>query len=231
MLTLGDEQYVEGRLQNFRTQYGPTWGRELSITHPAPGNHEFKSGGDGFYTYFGAAAGSPSHPYYSFDVGSWHIIALNSECGFVTGGCGAGSPQEKWLKADLASHHNRCVLAFWHQPRFSSGGHGNNKAYQPFWQDLYAAHADIVLNGHDHHYERFAPQTPNGVAAKNGIREFVVGTGGKNLRGFPTIRANSQVRSMTFGVLLLKLHPTSYDWQFVPVKGSKFTDSGHSSCH
>jgi len=230
VLTLGDEQYVKGRLKNFLSQYGPTWGRVLSITHPAPGNHEYQSGGDGFYQYFGVAAGSPQHTYYSFDVGAWHIIALNSECAFA-GGCGKDSPQETWLRADLQAHSARCTLAFWHQPRFSSGGHGNDTAYQVFWQDLNAAGADIVLNGHDHDYERFAPQTPTGAAAANGIREFVVGTGGKNLRQFHDPRPNSEVRSSTFGVLELTLHANGYDWSFVPIAGSSFTDSGHAACH
>jgi hypothetical protein len=230
VLTLGDEQYVEGRLKNFQTQYGPTWGRLLSITHPAPGNHEYKTGGDGFFQYFGAAAGDPRHPYYSFEVGAWHLIALDSECDYA-GGCAKGSPQERWLRRDLHAHPNRCTLAFWHQPRFSSGGHGNNVQYQAFWNDLYAAGAEVVLNGHDHDYERFAPQTPSGLAAADGIREFVVGTGGKNLRPLHAAKPNSEVSSATFGVLELSLHPDSYDWQFIPITGSSFTDRGHSRCH
>jgi hypothetical protein len=230
VLTLGDEQYVEGRLKNFQTQYGPSWGRLLSITHPAPGNHEYKSGGDGFYQYFGAAAGDPAHPYYSFDIGAWHLLALDSECEFA-GGCGKGSPQELWLRNDLRAHPARCTLAFWHQPRFSSGGHGNNVRYQVFWTDLYSAGAELVLNGHDHDYERFAPQTPSGIAAADGIREFVVGTGGKNLRPLHAAKPNSQSRSDTFGVLKLTLHSDGYDWQFVPIAGSSFTDSGHGQCH
>jgi hypothetical protein len=231
VLTLGDEQYVEGRLKSFETMYGPTWGRFLSITHPGPGNHEYQSGGAGFYQYFGKAAGAPNHSYYSFDVGSWHIISLNSECSFA-GGCGAGSPQERWLVADLAAHHNRCTLAFWHEPRFSSGLHGDNTVYDQFWIDLYSAGADVVLSGHDHDYERFGPQNPSGQADPlRGIREFVVGTGGKNLRPFDQIRANSQVRSDTFGVLELTLHSESYGWRFVPIKGSSFTDAGSATCH
>lgn len=232
VLTLGDEQYDEGRIDGFRKVYAPTWGRLLKITHPAPGNHEYSSGGDGYYQYFGKAAGSPLQPYYSFDLGSWHIVALNSECA-AAGGCGHGSRQERWLVADLAAHPNRCTLAFWHAPRFSSGGHGSDAAYSPFWDDLYQAGAEIVLNGHDHSYERFAPQTPSAKAApERGIREFVVGTGGKNLRPFHTPRANSQVRNAaSFGVMLLTLHQDSYDWRFVPIKGSSFTDSGHGTCH
>ncbi len=230
VLTLGDEQYVQGRLKNFQTQYGPTWGRVLSITHPAPGNHEYQSGGDGFFQYFGAAAGDPRHPYYSFEVGAWHVIALDSECASA-GGCDKGSAQERWLRSDLRAHPTPCTLAFWHQPRFSSGGHGSDVAYQAFWEDLYAAGADLVLNGHDHDYERFAPQTPNGEAAANGIREFVVGTGGKNLRALHAPKANSEVGAAAFGVLELTLHPSAYDWRFVPIPGSNFTDRGHTECH
>ena len=230
VLTLGDEQYVVGRLKNFRLVYGPTWGRVLSITRPSPGNHEYKSGGDGFYKYFGDAAGDPDQPYYSFDLGTWHLIALNSECSFV-GGCGRGSPQERWLQADLRDHDSMCTLAFWHQPRFSSGGHGNNSDYDQFWQDLYAAGVDVVLNGHDHDYERFAPQSPQANPDPNGIREFVVGTGGKNLQPFRTPRANSEVRASTFGVLEMQLDDTAYSWAFVPIAGSTFTDSGTTSCH
>ncbi|MEO7261618.1 MAG: metallophosphoesterase [Jatrophihabitantaceae bacterium] len=229
VLTLGDEQYVEGRLKNFQTEYGPTWGRVLSITHPAPGNHEYQSGGDGFFQYFGAAAGDPRHPYYSFEVGAWHVIALNSECPSA-GGCGKGSAQERWLRSDLRAHPTRCTLAFWHIPRFSSGGHGDNVTYQTFWDDLHAAGADLILNGHDHNYERFAPQTPSGAPAADGIREFVVGTGGKNLLRLHAPKANSEVRSATFGVLELTLHPGGYDWEFVPIAAG-FTDRGHTECH
>lgn len=229
VLTLGDEQYVEGRLKNFQTQYGPTWGRVLPITHPAPGNHEYKSGGDGFFQYFGAAAGDPLRSYYSFEVGDWHVIALNSECASA-GGCGKGTAQERWLRSDLRAHPTLCTLAFWHQPRFSSGGHGDNAAYQTFWEDLQAAGAELVLNGHDHDYERFAPQTPGRAPAADGIREFVVGTGGKNLRAPGAPKANSEVRAATFGVLELTLRSDSYDWEFVPIAGS-FTDRGHTRCH
>jgi hypothetical protein len=229
VLTLGDEQYVEGRLSAFRKSYAPTWGRRLSITHPAPGNHEHLSGGGGFYAYFGKAAGSPSHPYYSFDIGAWHVIALDSDC--ADAGCGKGSPQERWLAADLRAHHTRCTLAFWHEPRFSSGGHGSHVEYAQFWRDLFDAGADVVLNGHDHDYERFAPQTPMGRADPHGIREFVVGTGGKDLRFFHVIKANSQVRASSFGVLELRLLPAGYSWRFVSISGSTFRDRGSGRCH
>ena len=150
------------------------------------------------------------------------------------GGCNAGNPQEQWLKADLAAHPAQCTLAYWHRPRFSSGEHGNQTYMSTIWQDLYNAGADVVLNGHDHDYERFAPQNPSGGAdSTNGIREFVVGTGGKNHYAFSsTIQPNSQVRNMdTYGVLKLTLHPSGYDWQFVPQAGKSFTDSGSGTCH
>jgi len=231
VLTLGDEQYVVGRLKNFQQVYGPTWGRRLDITHPAPGNHEYHSGGDGYYAYFGKAAGNPAHPYYSLDIGAWHVIALNSECSFA-GGCGKGSRQERWLRQDLREHRNRCTLAFWHKPRFNSGGHGSDPQYDQFWRDMYAAGVDVVLNGHDHHYERFAPQNPDAQLDPNGIREFVAGTGGKNLR--PTLTAplpNSEVRGSAFGVLEMQLDDASYRWNFVPIAGGTFTDSGSAACH
>ncbi|HUZ01001.1 MAG TPA: alkaline phosphatase, partial [Thermomicrobiaceae bacterium] len=174
----------------------------------------------------------PSKGYYSLTIGSWHVVVLNSNCSEV-GGCGAGSPQEQWLAQDLAANPTTCTMAVWHQPRFSSGIVGNNVAYDAFWQDLYAAHADLVLNGHDHDYERFAPQDPSANAdPTNGMREFVVGTGGKGFVNFSAIQPNSQVRQNTsFGVLVLTLHATGYDWKFVPAAGGQFTDSGSGSCH
>jgi PKD repeat protein len=234
VLLAGDIQYESGQYEHFLQSYDPTWGRVNGITYPAPGNHEYKTpGATGYFGYFGAVAGDPSKGYYSFDIGSWHMIALNSNCGSV-GGCAAGNPQEQWLRADLAAHPAVCTLAYWHHPRFSSGSsHGNHTSMQPFWQALYDHGAEVVLSGHDHDYERFAPQTPTGAAdPERGIREFVVGTGGKNLRSFGTPVANSQVRnSSTFGVLKLTLHPSGYDWQFVPEAGKTFTDSGSSACH
>jgi hypothetical protein len=155
---------------------------------------------------------------------------LDSNCEYA-GGCGKGSRQDKWLTADLHKSRAQCTLAFFHQPLFSSGGHGDNFDYRTFWDDLYAAHAEVVLDGHDHDYERFAPQDPQGRADANGIREFVVGTGGKNRGGFRVIRPNSQVRAAPFGVLELTLHPRSYDWRFVPIAGSTFTDRGSTRCH
>jgi len=179
------------------------------------------------------AAGDPATGYYSYDLGTWHIIVLNSECKEV-GGCNAGSQQEKWLRADLAAHPAACKLAYFHKPLFSSGrAHGDDLEIQPLWQALYDGSADVVVNGHDHDYERFAPQTPDAAPdPKRGIREFVVGTGGKNHRPFGTPRPNSEIRNAdAFGVLKLTLKPTGYDWQFVPEAGKTFTDSGSGNCH
>ena len=231
VLVLGDVQYEDGALAKYLQSYDPSWGRLKNITRPAVGNHEYlTAGAAGYYSYFGAAAGSPTKGYYSYDVGAWHIIALNSNCSQV-GGCGAGSTQEQWLKADLAAHPNACTLAYWHHPRFSSGQHGSNTSYDAFWRALYAAGADIVLNGHDHDYERFALQNPSGAADPNGIQQFVVGTGGKNHYTITSVKPNSVVRNTdTYGFLRLTLHSTSYDWQFVPEPGKTFTDSGTLNC-
>lgn len=232
VLLLGDNQYENGTLAAYQASYDPSWGRVKAITRPAPGNHEYNSAGTGYYAYFGAAAGDPAKGWQSFDLGGWHLIALNSNCAAV-GGCGAGSAQEQWLAADLAAHPGVCTLAYWHHPRFSSGPHGSDATYQAFWDDLYAAGADLVLSGHDHIYERFAPQTPAGGAdPARGIRQLVVGTGGKNLTGFPLVRANSEVRAAAaFGILRLTLYPNGYAWSFVPEAGQTFTDSGLGLCH
>lgn len=227
VFTLGDNAYPDGTLAQFNDCYEPSWGRHKSRTKPVPGNHDYHvSGAAGYFDYFGSAAGDRSKGYYSYDLGAWHIIALNSEIAQ-----GAGSAQEQWLRADLAANPNVCTLAYWHHPRFSSGRHGNSTASQALWQALYEYGADVVLNGHDHTYERFAPQNPSGQADPNGIREFVVGTGGAGLYPFPTIQPNSEVRNNTaHGVLKLTLHSTSYDWQFVPIAGLTFTDSGTGNC-
>ena len=233
VMAVGDLAYPEGSKENF-TCYDKTWGRAKSRTRPAPGNHEFhSSGATPYFDYFGAAAGDPKTGYYSYEVGTWHIIVLNSECKDV-GGCEAGSLQEKWLRADLAAHPAACTLAYWHKPLFSSGGaHGNDLTLKALWQALYQANADVVVAGHDHDYERFAPQTPDGIAdPASGIREFVVGTGGKNHRPFGDSKPNSEVRDATaFGVLKLTLKPGGYDWQFIPEAGKTFTDSGSGNCH
>jgi hypothetical protein len=233
VFTVGDNVYPDGTAEQFRYCYGPTWGRHKSRTRPSTGNHDFHSGGASpYFDYFGAAAGDPKTGAYSYDLGAWHIVVLNSEC-LPAGGCGPGSPQEKWLKQDLQAHPAACTLAYWHKPLFSSGGsHGNDSATHAFWVDLYAAHAALILNGHDHDYERFAPQDPSGKAdPERGIREFVVGTGGKSHRPFIIPVPQSEVRNAdAYGVLKLTLHATSYDWEFIPEAGKSFADSGSGVC-
>jgi acid phosphatase type 7 len=233
VMAVGDLAYPDGTKENFDC-YDRTWGRVKSRTRPSPGNHEFHTQGATYYfSYFGEAAGDPKAGYYSYDLGTWHIIALNSEC-IDIGGCNAGSAEEKWLRADLAAHPAACTLAYFHKPLFSSGGaHGDDPEIVPIWQALYDANADVVVSGHDHDYERFAPQTPLAKPdPERGIREFVVGTGGKNHRPFTTPHANSEVRNAdTFGVLKLTLRTGAYDWQFIPEAGKIFTDSGTGSCH
>jgi hypothetical protein len=229
IFTAGDNVYESGTASEFSKCYGPSWGRFKARTMPDPGNHDYNtSGGSGYYGYFGSAAGSSSKGYYSYNLGAWHIIALNGEISHS-----AGSAQETWLRKDLAANSNACTLAIWHEPLFSSGStHGSNSGFKALWQALYDYHADVVVNGHEHNYERFAPQTPAGVAAANGIREFVVGTGGRSHYPFGSILANSQVHNgTTYGVLKLTLHANSYDWQFVPVAGQTFKDSGTTLCN
>ncbi len=233
VITLGDNAYESGTLSQFTSCYDPSWGQLKARTFPSVGNHEYLTkNAAGYFGYFGAAAGGPNKGYYSYDLGSWHIVVINTNCSEV-GGCGVNSPQGQWLSADLAAHPALCTMAYWHQPRFSSGEHGNDTGLIPFWQILYNAGVDLVLNGHDHDYERFAPQDPNGAADPvRGIREFVVGTGGKGLRPITTTIANSEVHNdNTLGVLKLTLHPSGYDWQFIPVAGKTFTDSGSGMCH
>jgi hypothetical protein len=247
-LLLGDDQYECGELADFQNHYDQSWGRLKAISHPAIGNHEYSTGSNcpnapdgapGYWAYYGPI-GNPQIPnctnmcqgYYSYDVGTWHIIALNSNCS-KAGGCSAGTPQEQWLKADLAAHQNSCILAYWHHPLFSSGGIGNIDWTKDWWTDLYNAGADVVLNGHDHNYERFAPQTPNGALDNNfGIREFVIGTGGRNTASLGSTKANSQIKDRTsFGVLKMTLKPNGYDWEFIPIPGNSFHDSGSATCH
>jgi len=231
--TFGDNVYESGTAEQFTNCYDPSWGRHKARTRPAAGNHDYNtSGASGYFNYFGAAAGDPDQGYYSYDLGAWHLVVINSNCSDVSG-CGAGSPQEEWLRADLAAHPVSCTLAYWHHPRFSSGPHGNSTSMQDIWQALYDYGADVVLNGHDHDYERFAPQDPNGLADPvRGIREFVVGTGGRSHYTISTPIANSEAHNDdTFGVLKLTLHPTGYDWEFIPEAGKTFSDSGSEACH
>lgn len=231
VITTGDNVYPSGTPQDFAECYEPTWGAHRDRTRPVPGNHEYRTpGAVGYFQYFGDAAGEPGKGYYSYDLGRWHLIALNSNCSEV-GGCGPNSPQGKWLRADLAAHRQDCTLAYWHHPRFSSGKRGDVKAVRPLWQALYTSGADVVLNGHDHLYESFEPQDPDGIADELGVRQFTIGTGGAESDVFGTVRPNSRVRDAdTPGVFMMTLHPTGYDWKFLPAKDDGFTDSGSAEC-
>ncbi len=243
VLPLGDIQYNSSSLSNIMAVYDPTWGRVKSTSRPILGNHE--SSGTGYFDYFNGPgvtdgpAGPRGKGYYSFDIGSWHLVALNSNCTRPEDtadvvDCGVGSEQERWLRADLAAHPTSCTLAYWHHARWSSGHDGSNAFTQPLWDALEDAHAEIVLSGHSHDYERFSPLDRNGnLDGAGGIRQFVVGTGGAFFTGgLDTLEAHSEVaQNNTFGVLKLTLRPTSYDWQFVPIAGGTFTDSGTGSCH
>jgi acid phosphatase type 7 len=237
VLTLGDNAYRDGSAQDFEECYDPSWGRYKDRTKPSPGNHDYYTeGAEGYFDYFGKAAGDPDEGYYSYDLGEWHLIALNSNCGEGEIRCGPGSAQVRWLEEDLAANEEkRCTLAYFHHSRFSSGvKHGSTAGVEPLWEALYEAGADVVLSAHEHNYERFAPQDPEGRAdPQGGIREFVVGTGGSaSLYPILDPLPNSEVHNdETYGVLKLTLNPKSYEWRFVPVEGETFTDSGSARCH
>jgi hypothetical protein len=233
VFTAGDNAYPDGSSHDFLLCYDPSWGRFVARTRPAVGNHEYETpSASGYFDYFGDAAGPSTRGYYSYDREGWHIVVLNSMCEKV-GGCGTRSPMLDWLRKDLASSGRACTLAYFHHPLFSSGAHGNQSKMLPAWKVLYAANVDVVVNGHDHDYERFAPQRPDGTKdTERGIREFVVGTGGAEHRPFAEIEPHSQVRdAKTSGVLKLTLGPDRYDWKFIPVTGQDFTDSGTRVCH
>lgn len=229
VFTTGDNAYPDGSAEEFANCYDPTWGRHKDRTYPSPGNHDYHTAdAAGYFQYFGSRAGEPGKGYYSYDLGAWHIIVINSNIPVD-----AGSPQNDWLRADLAAYPAACTLAYWHHPRFSSGiVHGSDESMQPLWEALYESGADVVLNGHEHNYERFAPQTPQGTAdPARGIRQFVIGSGGSSQYEFGIPIANSEVRNNdTLGVLKLTLHPTSYSWEFIPEPGKTFTDSGNAPC-
>lgn len=227
VLPLGDTQYENGTLAAYKSVYDPTWGQYRSISYPAIGNHEYlTSGASGYFSYFGVPA------YYSYNLGNWHMISLNSECSHV-GGCGAGSRQEAWLLADLAANPSQCTLAYWHEPRWSSGEHSDATQMSTVWADLVAAKVDVVLSGHNHDYERFAPLNAAGKPDPLGTTEFVVGTGGKNHYGFTAAPLPGEAvrNDKSFGVIDMTLGPTSYSWKFVPAPGYTFTDSGSANCH
>lgn len=231
VLTLGDNQYENGTLEQFEGSYASNWGRFKDRTKPSVGNHEYDvPGAAGYFDYFGAAAGTKGEGWYSFDAGSWHLIAINSNCSFI-GGCGPGTAQYEWLQADLAASRARCTLAFWHHPRFTSGYHGNDETVAPLWDLLDGAGAELVLSGHDHHYERLAPLAPDGTPNPGGMRQLIVGTGGHSL--FPALRAHagSEVRRATsYGIVVLTLEPAAYRWEFRSIPNSDFTDAGRTVC-
>jgi 3',5'-cyclic AMP phosphodiesterase CpdA len=231
VVVLGDVAYPSGSDVSFRDCYDPTWGRQKARTRPVPGNHDYdEPGAAPYFRYFGAAAGDPTKGYYAFDLAEWRVFALNSEIDISD-----TSAQLTWLRQDLAANPTRCGLAYWHTPRFSSGlNHGNDVRLQPAWEVLHQAGVEVVLNGHEHNYERFAPQTPAGAAdPQYGIREFVAGTGGGELYPFDSLpEPNSEVRRTgSYGVLALRLRADGYNWRFVPVPEDTFADSGSGLCH
>jgi hypothetical protein len=244
VLPLGDLQYERGTLDAFMASFDPSWGRLKSIMRPVAGNHEYYTrGAAGYFDYFNGPgrstgpAGRRDRGYYSYDLGEWHMVALNSQCAEpprrpTTAGCAAGSAQEQWLRRDLAENPRACTLAYFHHPLFSSASEGASPVLRPVWQALYEAGVDVVLNGHAHVYERFGPQDPAGAPdPARGIREFVVGTGGKSRPGFGPVFPNSEVRSRSFGVLRMTLRPDAFEWQFVAGPGDPFSDAGAGTCH
>jgi hypothetical protein len=233
VFTLGDNVYDAGTTSQYKECYEPTWGRHKARTKPAAGNHEYRTDEAApYFRYFGDVAGKPGEGYYSYELGAWHIVVLNSNCKYV-GGCDSGSPQDRWLQADLSAHQALCTLAYWHHPRFSSGNYKNDTMMQPIWETLYANGVDVVMSGHDHNYQRYALLAPDGSPDPlHGIRQFVVGTGGKNHYKIknppPTLQ---KYNDNTSGVLKLTLKSDSYEWDFIPIEGGKFQDPGRDKCH
>ena len=227
VFTTGDNAYMTGTAAEFKNCYDPSWGRHRSRTRPTPGNHEYASGGGDYYDYFGEGAGPRGAGYYSYTVGPWRVYALNSEIPSAP-----GSPQSEWLRQELSSRPAACTAAYWHRPLFTSGSNGDNPDMRELWRTLYAANVDLIINGHDHTYERFSAQDPDGRPdPQRGMRQFIVGTGGASLYGFPRVRANSEVRAAVWGVTTFTLMSGGYQWEFVPVEGTTFRDAGFGSCH
>lgn len=227
VFTTGDNAYMSGTLDEYMRCYEPSWGRHRRRTKPTAGNHEYGSGGSGYFGYFGGAAGPPGQGYYSYGVGAWRVIALNSEIP-----SGPGSPQHDWLRAELARRRTTCTAVLWHRPLFTSGRNGNNPDMRDVWRTLHEFNVDLVINGHDHTYERFAPQDPDGRPdPARGIRQFIVGTGGAPLYEFVRVQANSEARAAVWGVAMFTLSDDRYEWQFLPVEGQGFHDAGSAACH
>jgi hypothetical protein len=234
----GDLVYDAVTLPQFQACYGTTWGKFKARTRPALGNHEYRQAdASPYFQYWGAQAGPAGKGYYSYELGAWHVVVLNTNCEVAElGGCAAGSPQEVWLREDLRAHRGACIVAYGHHALFSSGlfrSHAVHPELKPFWEDLYAAHADLILAGHEHSYERFAPQDPEGRAdPQRGIREIVAGTGGRSHGPLGLALANSEVRNAeTYGVLKLTLGVSGYTWEFISEEGGTFRDSGAGVCH
>jgi acid phosphatase type 7 len=227
VLALGDNAYDAGTTEEFDECFGASWGRHRRRIRPAPGNHEYQTpGASGYFRYFGRAAGPPGRGYYSFDVGAWHVVSLNSERDTHAGG-----NQVRWLRADLVRSKARCVLAFWHRPRWTSGTYADDARMAPLWNALYDAGADIVLSGHDHNYQRYPPMNKQGAIDRiRGIRSFVVGTGGRRLYELRSDQRRRRAQAHTLGVLRLTLRPAAYAWRFLPVAGGRYVDAGSGTC-
>ncbi len=225
VFTAGDNAYFQGTTDDFRNCYDPTWGRHKDRTRPAPGNHEYESPGAApYYAYFGANAGPPGLGYYSFDVGAWHVVSLNSNVP-----AGQGSAQYQWLASDLAARNARCLAAIWHHPLFSSSRNGPAPMMRDVWRLLQQAGAEVAIVGHEHAYERFAPLDSGGRSTADGIRQFIAGTGGAPLYDFVMVAPGSEVRISSWGVLKLTLTPENYSWEFIAIGGS-VRDSGSAPC-
>lgn len=229
---VGDLAYEAGSTADFARCFAPAWDALLARVRPAAGNHDYGTpGARDYFAHFGTAAGEPGAGYYSYDLGSWHVVVLNSNCDFVAGGCGTDSPQIRWLNDDLAAHPDVCVLAYWHHPRFTSGLHGDTVAMQPAWAALAHHHAALVVSGHDHHYERFAPLDAAGQPDPSGVRQLIAGTGGAQLYPILRVHPGSEVRDVnTHGLLQLSLFPGHYEWRFLPVAPGTFEDAGAAVC-
>jgi acid phosphatase type 7 len=233
VFTLGDNVYSNGTATQFVNCYDPTWGRHKARTRPTLGNHDYNTNGSSaYFNYFGARAGTRGKGYYSYHRGNWHIVALNSNCDKV-GGCGIDSPQGRWLRNDLANNPSRCTLAYWHHPLYASGTGSNAPEVKPFWKILHNRGAEVILAGHAHRYERYAKLTPGGARSANGIRQFIVGTGGEpgGTYNGPDHPGMQVMKRNTPGVLKLNLRADSYTWKFVPIAGKTFSDSGSDGCH
>ncbi len=234
VFTTGDNAYDSGSPDQFKNCYDKSWGKFKDRTKPSLGNHDYGTlGASGYFNYFGAVAGDRLKGYYSYDLGAWHIVVVNSNC-IERNRCNENSDQVKWLREDLNAHPTKCTLAYWHHPLYTAGSYKGQLQYmQTVWQTLYDAGADVVVNGHDHNYQRYAPQDANGKLDKEkGMREFVVGTGGKDLYNIPQPIANLEAFNIaTFGVIKFTLRAASYEWQFIPVDGQTFKDEGKDNCH